>query len=655
MTGFVRFTIRRKIVVGSVVVVAIGVTAMLIVYAGLVRLQRTIHVLADVEAPTVGAAYEMEINVLGHGMAVLRYLNGGDPQDRASADDDNADFARFYGEYLRLATTPRTRTLAAQLEKDHSVFRQLGEGLMTRRDEQDALFVTATQNLERIDEIIDSELQPWLQRSGPEAAGRRETLFDMEADIAEFWLGIVNYRRTRLDSERERASRNREQFEEKLAVFKQRSSRAPVERQALQRLESAFENVVMALRGAENLESQVQADLRAFSLLREQIDDLLDEDIQVLALQGLAVPRQDADRATQSILILAAILIPLFIVSAAGVAFVLVRSVMRPVRHLISGTQVVRAGDLSHRIDTGGSDELSDLADQFNSMVATLDATTVSKTALEKSEAQLRQANVELRAEVAERRRAQEEQARLEGALKRSEWLVAMGSLVAGVAHEVRNPLFGISSTLDALEVRLDRSGAGATYAQHGVVLRGELERLRKFMQDLLEYGKAPVIDIADCAVADAVASSILACQVSAERQRVAIVSRIEPGAEVWPMDRSRIEQVVRNLLENAIQHSPQGGRVALDADRPVRDGIPRLRVRVTDEGPGFEAAQLPRLFEPFFTSRRGGTGLGLSVAERIVDAHGGTLQASNAPNGGAELTFELPLRSATTRRAETA
>lgn len=139
-----------------------------------------------------------------------------------------------------------------------------------------------------------------------------------------------------------------------------------------------------------------------------------------------------------------------------------------------------------------GRDELADLADHFNQMVERLEATTVSKAALETSESQLRVTNEELRRQIADRQRAEAAERSLRAELHRNEMLTTMGSLVAGVAHEVRNPLFGISSTVDALEARLTELGRRRPmYDDHLRVLRVELTRLTTLMQDLLEAHQA--------------------------------------------------------------------------------------------------------------------------------------------------------------------
>ncbi|HVT16854.1 MAG TPA: ATP-binding protein [Thermoanaerobaculia bacterium] len=227
---------------------------------------------------------------------------------------------------------------------------------------------------------------------------------------------------------------------------------------------------------------------------------------------------------------------------------------------------------------------------------------------------------------------------KLQESLLRSETMSAMGTLLAGVAHEVRNPLFGISATLDAFEARCKHRPA---YRNYFAVLRTEVTRLSELMRGLLDYGKPPRLDLAPAQAAKLAATAVSACAALASQSGVEIEVRIGAGLPAVQVDRKRIVQVLQNLLENAIQHSPPGGSVMLRAEL---GGGESLRFAVEDSGPGFHAADFGRIFEPFFTRRRGGTGLGLSIVQRIVEHHRGEIAVANRPEGGAAITVTLPL-----------
>lgn len=231
------------------------------------------------------------------------------------------------------------------------------------------------------------------------------------------------------------------------------------------------------------------------------------------------------------------------------------------------------------------------------------------------------------------------ERVRLQESLRRSETMSAMGALVAGVAHEVRNPLFGISATLDAFEARFKRR---TEYRRYVDVLKERVGRLNELMQQLLDYGKPPRLDLTAAAPRKAMGAAAVACAPLAARAGVEIVLDASSDLPALKLDRNRIVQVFQNLLENAIQHSPAGGHVTFRAAL-APDGK-AVQFTVEDGGPGFRTDDLGRAFEPFYTRRRGGTGLGLSIVQRITEQHGGHVAASNRPSGGGVVTVSLPL-----------
>ena len=228
---------------------------------------------------------------------------------------------------------------------------------------------------------------------------------------------------------------------------------------------------------------------------------------------------------------------------------------------------------------------------------------------------------------------------RLQERLRRSETMSAMGGLVAGVAHEVRNPLFGISATLDAFESKFKRR---TEYRRYLDVLRERVERLNGLMRQLLDYGKPSRLDLGEACPHEVMTSAIVACAPLAHQAGIEIAHEADPSLPRLVVDRHRVVQIFQNLLENAIQHSPAGGRVLFRAQAP-EDGV-AVSFAVEDRGPGFRTEDLDRLFEPFFSRRRGGTGLGLSIVQRIAEQHGGEVVAANRPDGGAVMTVTLPV-----------
>ena len=228
----------------------------------------------------------------------------------------------------------------------------------------------------------------------------------------------------------------------------------------------------------------------------------------------------------------------------------------------------------------------------------------------------------------------------LEASLRQSEMMSLLGSLVAGVAHEVRNPLFGISSILDAFETRFsDRT----EYLRYTNVLRDEVGRLTVLMEELLEYGKPFRGELFLVSMEEMISRSIRACMPAAEVAHVRLMPDVEDPLPLIRIDRRRLSKVFVNLIENAIQHSPQSGVVRVEARRVIESGHDWVECAIRDSGPGILEQDVPKIFEPFFSKRRGGTGLGLAIAQRIMQEHGGKLIAGNNPTGGACMTARFP------------
>ena len=243
---------------------------------------------------------------------------------------------------------------------------------------------------------------------------------------------------------------------------------------------------------------------------------------------------------------------------------------------------------------------------------------------------------------------ARQEQERLQESLRRSERMAAMGGLVAGVAHEVRNPLFSISATVDALEADLrDRPD----FMELARLLRSQVLRLTQLTRDLLDYGRPAALSLGTVQPGDPVKVAVRTCTPLARTKGVELTTRVPPELPALSLDAARMEQVLENLLANAIHHAPRGTSVQLTVD--LLEGRRDIAFRVEDEGSGIAPADLARLFEPFFSRRQGGTGLGLPIVHRIVDAHGGVVHAANRPTGGAVFTVTLPVPSDQPQPAE--
>ncbi len=238
---------------------------------------------------------------------------------------------------------------------------------------------------------------------------------------------------------------------------------------------------------------------------------------------------------------------------------------------------------------------------------------------------------------LADRERKQREQ------LRRMDRLAAVGQLAAGIAHEVRNPLAVVRATAQLLATHLRERQDLHRYA---TVLTDESDRIERLVGGLLEYAKPRQPVFESLALADILTTAVQSVEAYALEQQVIV--QIEPAsAGTLFGDAQKIQQLLLNLLLNAIQASSSGGRVWLKSSR--EEG--HIMLRVIDEGRGMEPEELERACDPFFTTRTDGTGLGLAMVAAIIAEHVGKLQIASTRGHGTTITVMFPERPITSRR----
>lgn len=220
----------------------------------------------------------------------------------------------------------------------------------------------------------------------------------------------------------------------------------------------------------------------------------------------------------------------------------------------------------------------------------------------------------------------------------RAERLAAVGTMAAGLAHEVRNPLNSAALQLTVLERRLQRGETGEQAIPIARIIRDEIGRLERLVRDFLAFAKPSPVNAQPVDLASIIRGVATLIAPEAEAARIVVDLDLPPGLQPAAGDPEQLRQVMLNLTRNALeamQNRP--GRVVLRA----RQSDDRLEVDVEDDGPGF-AEGLP-VFDAFFTTKDQGTGLGLSLVHRIVSDHGGTIRVESRP-GRTCFTFQLPI-----------
>jgi len=244
------------------------------------------------------------------------------------------------------------------------------------------------------------------------------------------------------------------------------------------------------------------------------------------------------------------------------------------------------------------------------------------------------------------------ERRRLEAAVAHEQRLSAMGNLAAGVAHEIKNPLNAISMGLQRLRMEFAPAAPEARqeYTRFTRIVESQVSRLNTIVNQFLTLARPIRLTLTDEPLVPLLKELLTLLSPQASAQGVTLADELQLGDTRMQLDRQQLTQAVMNVLLNAIQAMPSGGTltvraeaVASPSDTTVGSGA-HARITISDTGPGVPPENLDRIFEPYFTTKEGGTGLGLALTHRIILEHRGSIRAENGPDGGARFVIDLPL-----------
>jgi len=235
----------------------------------------------------------------------------------------------------------------------------------------------------------------------------------------------------------------------------------------------------------------------------------------------------------------------------------------------------------------------------------------------------------------------------LEEDLKRTDRLALMGTLAAGLAHEIKNPLGGIKGAAQLLR----RTGRGdSSVAEFTDIMIREVDRVNQLIEQLLDLSRPTDLDLAPVNIHEILDSVLLLEGQTVAAKEIQLRKRFDPSLPPVRADRAQLTQVFLNLVKNAFQAMGQSGALTvttrLETDFRVRDQNQAsnrfIWVEIADQGAGIRDEDLPQIFSPFFTTKTGGTGLGLAICYRIINEHGGTIRVESAEGKGS--TFKVSL-----------
>lgn len=296
---------------------------------------------------------------------------------------------------------------------------------------------------------------------------------------------------------------------------------------------------------------------------------------------------------------------------ALGISWVLLRFVQRPIRHLVAQMAQVERGDLSVRANSPHNDEIGQLAQSFNSMVDNL----------EKARVQLQ--NYHFRQ------------------MEKAERLASVGEMATGIAHEIKNPLAGVSAAISVLADSFDRDDQRRKIVDE---VLGQIARLNKTATDLLHFGRPAKPEFRDVDINDLIHRTLFFAAQHPEGRHIERVLHLSEGLpSVW-VDEKQIQQVLFNIIINAMQAMCDGGRLTIETMQLTHDGRDYVRILIGDSGPGIDKEHLEQIFSPFFTTKSQGTGLGLAICRQLLEQHQGRIFVESQTAQGTRFIIDLPV-----------
>ena len=230
------------------------------------------------------------------------------------------------------------------------------------------------------------------------------------------------------------------------------------------------------------------------------------------------------------------------------------------------------------------------------------------------------------------------EKVAMEADRRRRDRLSSMGALAAGVAHEVRNPLNAIGVIVQRLRREFSPSRDGGEYAQLTGVVADEVKRVNRIVEQFLELARPPALQKRRANLDELLERAAATIEPQVAAAGLAL-ERDFSGLGAVEVDADQLQQALLNLLRNAVE-AMAAGTIRLVAQLLDDD---RVEIAVADSGPGIPPDELERVFDPYFTTRAEGTGLGLSLVHRIVSEHGGRIEVHSAAGEGTRFTIQLP------------
>jgi signal transduction histidine kinase len=290
-------------------------------------------------------------------------------------------------------------------------------------------------------------------------------------------------------------------------------------------------------------------------------------------------------------------------------AVVLAKRITGPLQKLVEGTVRISKGDFTQTISVGSRDEIGDLARSFNEMTRDLLET---------------------------RRRMEDANLKLIQAEK----LASIGRISASIAHEIRNPLTSVKLNIQKL---MQNEHLNEEEKEHLSISQEGIGQIEKFIKELLNFTRVSDLNPERFSVVQIVEESLKMMRNSFQEKKIVLEKNFAADLPSVVVDGDKIRQVFLNILRNAVEAVEEGGKIGLALSRVKENGVARIKVRISDDGCGIPEKDWENIFEPFYTTKPSGFGLGLSNARKIVEQHRGSLRVTKTKGKGTTFEVRIP------------
>ena len=658
--------VGRKIGLTFGALIAVYVVLFAAVWILASGIDHRVREIVDEVLPASNAAYEMEINVNGQAWAVADYLQKPNLAAANRFAKDQGDFLRFHRRFVAADSSPDHAAMAATILARYDRYHDAGDELIALKDREPAIFDSAVLSLRQLDILIDADDRRELSTTQVGALEIQKSISQIRSALAKSFLSLVGSVGAIEAGARNDVQDEIEHLRSRIGLLGTYSL-PPAQRAWLGEVAVLLEEISAQILSIVSTMDEIETRFAEFIGLRDRMDDLLDESVQIDTARRFDDAIRSVNGAVFQTKVALAFAGGLIVLLSIGAMLYFMRALVRRIRTLTADVRQFSDGNLAHPVSVTGDDEIGTLARQFKGMATELgiflDRLAGSNDSLrdevERRTADLADANRSLAGELERRKQIEQEliasniQARAsEQKFRESQKMEAIGQLTGDIAHDFNNHLSVIMGNLEMLKDRVAADPDARRHIESAIL---GASRGAELTQSLLAFARRQPLSPRICDVGTCIAESV---QLVGRSIGEDIEVRLNREPESWTalVDEAQLGACIVNLANNARDAMPKGGtltisvrNVALGEDDAARH--PEVKagsyvvIEVSDTGTGMTPEALARAFEPFFTTKEvgKGTGLGLSMVHGFVKQSGGHVEIDSAVGRSTSVRIYLP------------